>query len=266
MQMDAVVALAHEAGRAIMAIYEAGADAAGVRTKDDQSPLTLADEASHAVIVAGLAKLTPDIPVISEEDSHPSAVAANALRWVVDPLDGTKEFVKRTNEFTVNIALVRGTTPIAGVVHAPALGVTWVGDESGATRHEAGARAVMRVTAQPSLTALRIVASKDHAGPAVRAMLDRMPEAQTLSMGSSIKFCLVAEGRADLYLRDGPTMEWDTAAAHAVLRAAGGDVLTLDGQSLTYGKPDLRNPHFMAVGDLSVDWPSVVSSPDGRLL
>jgi len=261
MQMEAVERLAEEAGRAIMAIYNAGADAAGVRTKDDQSPLTLADEASHAVIVAGLAALTPDIPVISEEDAHPTAIAADTLRWVVDPLDGTKEFVKRTNEFTVNIALVRGSTPIAGVVHAPALGVTWLGDETGAVRREAGVASVMHVTTKPSLAALRIVASKDHAGPAVRALLDRIPDAQTLSMGSSIKFCLVAEGRADLYFRDGPTMEWDTAAAHAVLRAAGGDVLTLDGHSLAYGKPDLRNPHFLAVGDLTVDWPSVVSGP-----
>jgi 3'(2'), 5'-bisphosphate nucleotidase len=256
-ELDAIVRLAEDAGRAILEVYNSGANASEFTRKGDNSPLTLADRRSHDVIVHGLAIISPDIMVVSEEDASLSALADEA--WVVDPLDGTKEFIKRTDEFTVNIALVRRGVPVAGVVHAPALQKTWVGSEAGAFRREGGAIRDIQVTASPDANALRLVASKDHAGPAVRALLDRLPGAQTLSMGSSLKFCLVAEGNADLYLRDGPTMEWDTAAAHAVLRAAGGDVYTLDGAPLRYGKSELRNPHFVAAGSPTLDWRALLA-------
>ena len=254
--------LAQRAGEAILEVYAAGAAAAGVTEKEDRSPLTFADRRSHDVIVEGLRLLTPAIPVISEEGDPQSHGARSAgVRWIVDPLDGTKEFLKRSGEFTVNIALVDGDRPVAGVVHAPVLGVTWVGCADGAQRRS-GREAPEPITAMrtPRLDALRIVASRDHAGPAVRALLDRCPGAQTLSIGSSLKFCLIAEGRADLYFRDGPTMEWDTAAAHAVLRAAGGAVRTLDGAELTYGKPALRNPFFVAVGAPALDWTTLIDA------
>jgi 3'(2'), 5'-bisphosphate nucleotidase len=251
--------IAEAAGRDILEVYAAGAGAAQVSAKADDSPLTLADRRSHECIARALAEYTPDIPVISEE-GEPAASAFPPRCWVVDPLDGTKEFIKRTNEFTVNIALVEAGVPVVGVVHAPALGISWTGGPEGASRYEGGQQTAMRVEANPDLATLRIVASKDHAGPQVKAMFERLPGAQAVSMGSSIKFCLVAEGKADLYFRDGPTMEWDTAAAHAVLRAAGGDVYTLDGQPLGYGKPELRNPHFAAVGSSALDWRSLISA------
>jgi len=254
---EQLLPIAEAAGRAILDVYAAGADAAQVTAKSDASPLTLADRRSHDVIMAALTELTPEILVISEEGEW-SASDYPSLCWVVDPLDGTKEFIKRTDEFTVNIALVERGRPVLGVVHAPALGVSWTGGPEGSRRYEAGASASVRVDAHPTLATLRIVASRDHAGPRVQKLFDRLPQAQAISMGSSLKFCLIAEGSADFYFRDGPTMEWDTAAAHAVLRAAGGDVFTLDGQPLSYGKPGLRNPHFAAVGSSALNWQDLI--------
>lgn len=256
---DRLLPIAEAAGRAILEVYAAGSVAAEVTAKSDASPLTLADRRSHEAIVDALTALTPDIPIISEEGEAASG-AFPARCWVVDPLDGTKEFIKRTDQFTVNIALVEQGLPTVGVVHAPALGVSWTGGPKGARRYEGGVGAPIRVESRPELDTLRIVASKDHAGPQVKAMFERLPRAQAVSMGSSLKFCLVAEGKADLYFRDGPTMEWDTAAAHAVLRAAGGDVYTLDGQPLGYGKPELRNPHFAAVGSDALDWRGLIGA------
>lgn len=257
--LDAVRAIAEQAGTAILEVYAAGAGAAEVTAKGDDSPLTLADRRSHEVIVAALAALSPDIPVISEE-GVPSLGPFPSRCWVVDPLDGTKEFIKRTDEFTVNIALVEAGLPVLGVVFAPALGLTWMGGPDGATRFDGEQSTRIAVEAAPALDTLRVVASKDHAGPQVEALFARVPLARAVSMGSSIKFCLVAEGQADLYFRDGPTMEWDTAAAHAVLKAAGGEVYTLDGIPLGYGKPELRNPHFAAVGGLGLDWRALIAT------
>lgn len=256
--LDDVRASADLAGAAILEVYAAGAGAAEVTAKGDGSPLTLADRRSHEVIVAALAALTPDIPVISEEGVQ-TLGAFPARCWVVDPLDGTKEFINRTDEFTVNIALVEGGVPVLGVVLAPALGVTWLGGPDGATRIQGGRSARIGIEAAPTLDTLRVVASKDHAGPQVKALFARLPGTQAVSKGSSIKFCLVAEGKADLYFRDGPTMEWDTAAAHAVLRAAGGEVYTLDGATLGYGKAGLQNPHFAAVGSSALDWRALIA-------
>ena len=249
--------IAEAAGAAILEVYNRPAQAV-VERKADDSPLTEADTRSHEVIVAALAKATPEIPVVSEEDDG-NTLPVGAF-WLVDPLDGTKEFVKRTGEFTVNIALIDQGTPIAGVVHAPVLGTTWVTTPSGSERWHAGEQTPLAVTRPAEPAALRLVASRDHAGPQVQALLERMPGATTLSMGSSLKFCLVAEGRADLYYRDGPTMPWDTAAAHAVLRAAGGEVYAVSGEPLRYVAPRTLNPHFVAVGDCDLPWGDLLTS------
>jgi 3'(2'), 5'-bisphosphate nucleotidase len=259
--VNAVVALAQEAGEAILAVYHSDG-ALAVERKSDDSPLTEADMRSHAVIMAGLTALAPDIPVVSEEDGITTCADAEHLRlhWLVDPLDGTKEFIKRTGEFTVNIALIRDGVPVLGVVHAPVLDSCWIGDADGAELRRGARSERIRTTSAPAAEALRIVASRDHAGAAVRALLARLPNASTLSMGSSLKFCLVAEGRADLYFRDGPTMPWDTAAAHAVLAAAGGDVYGVDGAPLRYLSPRTLNPHFVAVGDRGFPWAPLLSA------
>lgn len=256
---DLLVEVAERAGLAILEIYQQGFPPT-VDFKADQSPLTEADRHSHAVIVEALTRLTPAVPIVSEEDDGQSGAAPEF--WLVDPLDGTKEFVKRTGEFTVNIAGIRDGVPVVGVVHAPVLGRTWVTIPGGAERRSKGERRVLRVTVPAPAPSLRLVASRDHAGPQVASLLARLPGATTLSMGSSLKFCLVAEGQADLYFRDGPTMPWDTAAAHAVLAAAGGEVMSLDGQPLRYHAPRTLNPHFVAVGDCALPWTSLLFPGD----
>lgn len=222
-----------------------------VDAKADDSPLTQADLASHRLILAQLHDVFPDIPVVSEEDGERDPSLTSAPRWfVVDPLDGTKEFIKQTGSFTVNIGLIEAGRPVAGIVHVPATGVTYGADAaSGAWRAEAGA-APTRIGVSAAPARLRIVASRDHAGPEVKALLQRFPDAECLSIGSSLKFCLVAEGAADLYLRDVPTMEWDTAAAQAIVEIAGGAVLTHPAhQPLAYGKSDYRNGSLLTIGD-----------------
>ncbi len=252
-----IEALAITAGRAILDVYAAAETR--IETKADTSPLTEADRRSHVVIVDGLARLTSRIPVVSEEDEALGVPSVGGEFWLVDPLDGTKEFIKRTGEFTVNIALVRDGAPVFGVVHAPVLGISWIGSSDGAWRVAGAARSPLKVAAPVNPAALRLVASRDHAGPRVSALLERLPGASTLSMGSSLKFCLVAEGRADLYFRDGPTMPWDTAAAHAVLAAAGGAVWDTTGRPLRYHEPRELNPEFLAVGDTTHDWVSYLT-------
>lgn len=248
---QSLVDLAEAAGAAILEVYHRATPAA-VEHKSDDSPLTEADTRSHDVIVTALASATPHIPVVSEEDDGQSL--PTGPYWLVDPLDGTKEFVKRTGEFTVNIALIDDGAPVAGVVHAPVLGTSWVTVPGGAERWHDGGHTPLSVSRPAQIGALRVVASRDHAGPQVTALLERLPGATTLSMGSSLKFCLVAEGRADLYFRDGPTMPWDTAAAHAVLRAAGGEVYATGGEPLRYHAPRTLNPHFVAIGDRDLPW------------
>lgn len=266
--MESVVSLAERAGRAVLDVYARGSAASSVQWKEDDSPLTEADRVSHDLLLAGLKELTPDIPVVSEEGAPEDRTPpeAEGSRWVVDPLDGTKEFLKRTGEFTVNVALVRENRLVAGVVHAPAVegGRTWIGTGDGAQLREAGGSRRRLTVRRANPDALGVVASRDHAGPVVRNLLASLPGSKTLSMGSSLKFCLLAEGRADLYFRDGPTMEWDTAAAQAVLEAAGGGVYTLDGRPLRYGKPELRNPHFVAVGDRKLDWRTLLAEIQGE--
>jgi 3'(2'), 5'-bisphosphate nucleotidase len=251
--------LASQAGEQIMRFYERGAT---VTWKKDASPLTVADSASHDYLMKALRSLTPDVPVISEESDQLAGGSGpdNGLFWLVDPLDGTKEFIKGTNEFTVNVALIERGQPVLGAVHAPALDLTYYASRNGGSWRQNGDERPTRIsTRRADATQLAVVASKDHAGPLVSAMLSRLGTSQLKSMGSSLKFCLVAEGKADLYLRDLPTMEWDTAAAQCVVEMAGGGVYSLDGKPLSYGKSGLKNPTIMTVGDRQYDWRRLIS-------
>ena len=248
-------ALARRAGAAILEIY---AGTFGVENKSDDSPLTAADMASHRVIVEGLQTLTPDIPVLSEESAGISWDERRGWNryWLVDPLDGTREFIKRNGEFTVNIALIEDHSPVLGVVLAPVTGELYFGvrDEGAFLEKSPGAMPRPIETRAPA--GIPVVAgSRSHAQERTGAMLAKLGEHRMVSMGSSLKFCLVAIGQADLYLRLGPTSEWDTAAAHCVLAEAGGTVLDIQGDPLRYNtKESLLNPEFVAVGDPSVDW------------
>jgi 3'(2'), 5'-bisphosphate nucleotidase len=243
-----VVALAIEAGNAIMDIYNG--PAFQVTHKEDKSPLTAADLASHAVIVKGLQELTPEWPVLSEEsESTPYEVRSQwPLFWLVDPLDGTKEFLKRNGEFTVNIALVKGQTPVLGVVYAPASSKMYFAARgAGAFRQENGRAVPIRVQRGPG-QATRVIVSRTHGTDETELYTKQYGNCEFVPMGSSLKFCLVAEGVADVYPRSGPTMEWDTAAAHCILDLAGGSVTATDGVRLLYNKPSLLNPGFLASG------------------
>lgn len=254
-----LLTIAAEAGRAIMAVYaglDSSGEGVGVTRKADKSPLTQADLAAHELIARRLAALTPTVPVVSEEDvaslQHRKAQGAF---WLVDPLDGTREFLARNGEFTVNIALVHNGRPLWGVVLAPALGVTyWGGRGLGAWRDDGtGALPVRRAAVHAGgATCLRVLASKSHLNAATAAVIERLGAHELVQTGSSLKFCRIAEGQADLYPRLGPTCEWDTAAAQAVLEGAGGVVHDLQGQSLMYGKPDVLNPHFVAASSVEV--------------
>jgi 3'(2'), 5'-bisphosphate nucleotidase len=257
--LDRVAVIAREAGDVIMEIY--ARDDHGATLKADDSPLTLADRAAHECIVAGLTALTPEIPILSEEaESAAYAVRSRWQRyWVVDPLDGTKEFLKRNGEFTVNIALIEGGRPVAGVVHAPALGTTYTAStEGGAWRTDASGTQRIHVSDYRT-DGLRVVASRSHAGELMPRFLEAMDDPPCVSKGSSLKFCLVAEGTANLYPRFGPTMEWDVAAAHAVVDAAGGTITDLEGRPLEYNKPDLHNPHFVVCGAPPYPWQAVLA-------
>ena len=254
--------IAERAGKEILAYY-VEAKEIEVRQKADASPVTEADEAAEALILEALAKLTPGIPVVSEEAASAGHVpdVSGGRFWLVDPLDGTKEFISRNGEFTVNIALVVAGVPVAGVVHAPALAMTWAGAkgaEGAQDRPDGPALATYSQTDQPPMAiAARaippegavVVASRRHgSGSELDEFLAGYEVKEQVSAGSSLKFCLVATAKADLYPRFGRTMEWDTAAGHAVLRAAGGKVLTQEGAPLVYGKPGFENPHFIAYG------------------
>jgi len=244
-RLVALVGLCREAGAAAMAHY----DEPAAETKADGSPLTRADLASNRVLVAGLPAIEA-VPVLSEESKQvPHAERAAWDRfWLVDPIDGTREFLKRNGEFTVNVALVDGTRPLLGAVHAPALGVTYLGEVGvGAWVDRGEGPQPIRAAGDPE-GPLRVVASRSHRGPELEAFLAGLGDHEALTMGSSLKLCLVAEGRAHLYPRTGPTMEWDTAAAHAVAVAAGCRVIDLAGRTLRYNKPDLHNPWFVVMG------------------
>jgi 3'(2'), 5'-bisphosphate nucleotidase len=240
----AVTALAREAGRATMRYYDSPAQ---VREKDDLSPVTLADEVAHGILLDGLRRLDPHTPVVSEEaDAAPFEVRREWRRfWLVDPLDGTKEFIKRRAEFTVNIALIDGGEPVLGVVLAPALDLLyWAVKDGGAWREEAGGPAERIYSEEPSPDRpLTVVESLSHPSAELEEYLKTIPVGRRVKAGSSLKFCWVAEGRADVYPRLGPTMEWDVAAGDCVYRQSGRDAERRS--PLTYNKPDLRNLSFV---------------------
>ena len=243
--------LALEAGAAIMEIYNA--DDFEVKLKGDESPVTIADETADKLIFAGLRAAFPDVAIVTEEQADSHEVVADRF-LIVDPLDGTKEFIKRRGDFTVNIALVENGVPTRGVVYAPAKGRLFYTDDAGQSVEESGAFdlenagpvAPMKVRT-PDNDKLIVVASKSHRDAATDAYINKYNVADSASAGSSLKFCLVAAGEADLYPRVGRTMEWDTAAGHAVLSGAGGNVVRFDNhENLTYGKPIYENPFFIA--------------------
>ncbi len=254
--IEKITALAGKAGDAILEVYS-GTDF-GTTYKEGGSPLTRADTSANAVILEGLKRITPDIPILSEEVR---AVPFEERRswakfWMVDPLDGTKEFIKRNDEFTVNIALIDHGSSVLGVVFAPALGVTYFGEKGsggGAFKKGSGSPEPISVAGYGS-GPVRVVASRSHGGEALRRFVSKIGPTRLVPMGSSLKLCLVADGTAHLYPRFGPTMEWDTAAAHAVVEAAGGLVTDLSGRPLKYNKEDLLNPHFMATGVPAFPW------------
>jgi 3'(2'), 5'-bisphosphate nucleotidase len=249
-----VTALAREAGRAILEVY---ASSFSVQEKEDRSPLTEADLRSEKLILAGLKRLAPEIPVLSEESGQvPYATRKDWRRlWVVDPLDGTKEFVQRNGEFTVNIALVDEHRPVLGIVHAPVLERDYYACEGiGAFRSDAQAAGRPIRVAKRGPGPLRVVGSRSHRGSSLDAFLARVGPHEFVEVGSSLKLCLVAEGSADVYPRMGPTSEWDTAAGQCVLEQAGGHVLKLDGRALAYNREDTLNPNFVGFADADTDW------------
>ncbi len=245
-----VVALAREAGDAIEAFY--GEINPAVEYKRDNSPLTHADLASHRVIVNGLSRISPEWPVLSEESAEVPFDQRKSWRyfWMVDPLDGTKEFLRRSGEFTVNIALIEADAPILGVVYAPAIDKMYFASRGGrAYKVDRGTISQVRAARTESST-LRAVVSRSHRSHEenLEAFTDGAKRCEFIAMGSSLKFCLLAEGSADIYPRTGPTMEWDTAAAQCILEEAGGHVTDLEGYSMKYNKPILRNSGFLARG------------------
>ena len=245
--IEALVELAIRAGEEILDVYEAGG---GAVTKSDGSPVTEADTRAEAVILAGLAELTPDIPVLAEEKVAAGDIpdVSGGPFWLVDPLDGTKEFISRNGEFTVNIALVDDGVPVCGVVHLPALGSTYIGStDAGAQIRDGDGTRDLHVRAVPD-DGYDVLTSRSHSDQATEDFLARIHVRERVSAGSSLKFCRVAEGAADLYPRLGRTMEWDTGAGHAVLLAAGGVACTLQDEPLRYGKDGHDNPSFVAYG------------------
>ena len=266
-QLDTLLRIAKTAGNAILSVYQRAGDV-DVTIKDDNSPLTEADRDAHEIIIAELKRFTPSIPILSEESDGISVDERLSWSryWLVDPLDGTKEFIKRNGEFTVNIALINKGAPELGIVHVPVtnisyLGKTGVGAWKVAATGEADAISTTNFDLNPGQ--VRIVASRSHRGDLLDQLINTMEaelgKAEVVSMGSSLKICLLAEGKADIYPRLAPTSEWDTAAAHAVLAAAGGDIVDTEFQALRYNqKESMLNPHFIAISDISYDWQSLL--------
>ena len=266
-----VIELCRQAGDAIMEIYQSS-EGIEVDIKDDDSPVTQADLAAHAILEPALAKLLEDVPVLSEEGEIPDFKVRQKWQqyWIIDPLDGTKEFIKRSGEFTVNVALISDGKPILGVVYVPVTGVTYAGASTlGAYKIDNGNTHPIKVRSIASCRqqsiAVSIVASRNHGAEAVTTLLDNISKqlgpATTTNMGSSLRLCLIAEGVADLYPRLAPTCEWDTAAAQAVVEAAGGVVLDDQMNILRYNQKDsLLNPFFYVIGDKDFDWAALLKS------
>ena len=253
--LDPATVIAQEAGELILKIYSTKFN---VKEKDDMSPLTLADTTSHQYIIHCLQELTPKIPIISEESGVPDYDERKKwdAYWLVDPLDGTREFVKKNGEFTVNIALIINNKPVLGVVDVPTKKHTYVGCKNFGSEIRIKGQKISQIhVAKRSQNPIRVVGSRSHAGTSLNAFLKKLNNYKIISMGSSLKFCLIAEGSADIYPRLSPTSEWDTAAAQAIVEQSGGKVITLDGKSLRYNKKeDILNPHFLVIGPEDYDW------------
>ena len=253
--LDHVCDIAVAAGQKTLPIYYSDFD---VETKADDSPLTQADLAAHRSIKAALTALTPDIPQLSEEGADIDFATRSqwSTYWLIDPLDGTKEFVNKNDQFTINIALVVDHEPLLGVVYAPVLETLWcAAREIGAFRQQGHGAPQPISTVTVNADKPRVLVSRSHRTPSIDALLDRLPDYEPVTMGSSLKFCVIADGSADFYPRLGPTSEWDTAAGHAVLAIAGGQVTGLDGETLRYNETDsVLNTHFLAFGDTAHDW------------
>ena len=249
MLAEAFARIAEQAGREIMRHYKAGG---AVRLKNDMSPVTAADEGAEAIILPALAELLREIPCVAEEavaTGHIPKIDADGRFLLVDPLDGTREFLLGNGEFTVNIALIERRQPVLGVVHLPALGATYVGGPHGATLStNGGAPEQIRARPRPEGGVIVLASRAHNKGDELDRFLENEQVAERIAAGSSLKFCRIAEGLADLYPRFGRTMEWDTAAGHAVLAAAGGSVRLVTGEPMTYGKPGFINPDFIARG------------------
>lgn len=253
--LDQLVDVSRRAGLKILEWYDGDM---GITRKSDDSPLTRADLASHELISAEISSRWPHIPILSEESADiPWDTRRNWQQyWLVDPLDGTKEFINRNGEFTVNIALVRDHEPVMGVVHVPVTDTSYFGARDlGAWRQQGAAVARPIHVRKPAAKRAVIVGSRSHANPELAGQLHRLGPHELTSMGSSLKFCRIAEGLADFYPRLGPTSEWDTAAAQAVVEAAGGQVVKIDGSALGYNHKEVYlNPHFFVFGDPGRDW------------
>ena len=263
-----IEALAVKAGNAILEARAGGVDS---RRKPDGSPVTEADLAADRIIVDGLRELAPDIAAITEETYTGEDPAEPESYWCVDPLDGTKGFINGGRDFTVNIALIRNRAPVLGVIHAPATGELWAGMEGAAHKRQAGPKPdhtletlgeARPIEARKARTERPdIVATRAHRTAMLEDWIARLDVAEHISVGSSLKFCVLAEGRADLYPRASTTMEWDTAAGQAILEAAGGKVVAADGSAFAYGKPDRRNGYFSALARLEGDPPQAWLPP-----
>jgi len=255
-QVAFLLKLVQKAGASVMRLYGGTNSSDGgvlsINYKCDNSPVTVADLAAHRILVDGLSHLTPEIPVVSEEDGESMRHRRpTGTFWLIDPLDGTKEFISRNGEFTVNVALVENGVPILGVVLAPCLDLMyWGGVGIGAFRQKADMIENLSLSNQADKTGrpMIVVASRSHLNEETTQFIGQLGACELVQAGSSLKFCLIAEGSADVYPRMGPTSEWDTAAAQVIVEAAGGYVCTLDGEPLRYGKPDVLNPYFIASG------------------
>ena len=235
-----------KAGEAILEIYNL--DDFGTEIKGDDSPVTKADLAAHHILIRGLYELTPDIPVVSEEDAESIRVGhSSPVYWLIDPLDGTKEFIKRNGEFTCNLALIENKHPTLGLVGVPAVNELYLGGAAIPSTRESVNGAAETIQHKPAPNITRVVASKSHLNDETRAFIENLEgEVALVQAGSSLKFLKIATGEADIYPRLAPTCEWDTAAAHAVLNGAGGEALQVNGEPMTYGKGEILNPHFVA--------------------
>jgi 3'(2'), 5'-bisphosphate nucleotidase len=257
--LEAARSLAIEAGNEILEIYEKGFE---INRKADLSPVTTADLAAHRIIKRGFVRLTPELPLLSEEDKRLSFAERKSWvsYWLVDPLDGTREFIKRNNEFTVNIALIQQQRPVLGVVYAPVARLCYFAClGAGAYRQHEDAIARRITTRKTPVDCPTVLGSRSHALPLLHAFLEVLGPHELIRRGSSLKSCMVAEGSADIYPRFGPTSEWDTAAAQCVVEEAGGRLTDMNITALRYNtKASLENPPFVVTGDRNYDWSALL--------